>query len=522
MLSPQPPSSSKGCNSTGTGIIGCKLRYLIIQRVARAMTNQLIVMLLSLPLWLCACTQYATEADLFGLPEDGSQYGVSFEELAAQNDSAGSLLDSPLTIDNAITAARQHNPGLVAAVWNIRKSKAMLSLADSRFWPQLSFYSEYMQGDAPSSYLFKTIDQRLLPADVNFNDPGWFENFESGFTGRINLFNGFKDSLSRRMAEKDITIAKLDRNRVANDLTAQVIESFYDALTARDFVSVAKESVSTVSEQLRIMQIRYRGGAVVKSDVLSMEVRLAQVKEQLLSSRNRHRLALASLANLMGREPTLLVGDAELSTLKHDLPEIPEDYETAVVLAVNSRPELDKMRRKLEKARMGVRLARGEYLPRLDFSASYYLDTPDLNYDRSRENWNAALKINWDLFSGFSRPAAVTRAETMANETAAAFSGVLLDVKLDLRRAYFNLEEAERRHTVAQNSIDAAEESFRLVREHYQGGAVTVTRYLEAELDLNRARIRVAATRYNRIKARADVVRALGLWAALPEATGNE
>ncbi len=485
------------------------------------MPNQLIVMLLSLPLWLCACTQYTTEADLFGRPENGNQYGVSIEEAPTIDDTTGYLLDSPLTIDNALVAARQHNPDLTAAVWNIRKSKAMLSIAGSHFWPQLSFYSEYMQGDAPSSYLFKTIDQRLLPADVNFNDPGWFENFESGITGRINLFNGFKDSLSRRMAEKDITISELDRNRVANDLTAQVIESFYDALTARDFVSIAKESVRTVSEQLRIMQIRYRGGAVVKSDVLSMEVRLARIKEQLLSSRNRHRLAMASLANLMGMEPTLFGSDAELSTLKHDLPDIPEDYEAAVVLAVNRRPELDKMRRQLEKARMGVRKARGNYLPRLDFAASYYLDDPDLNYDRSRENWNAALKFNWDLFSGFSRPAAVTRAEAMANETAAALTGALLDIKLDVKRSYLNLEEAERRYTVAQNSIGAAEESFRLVREHYQGGAVTVTRYLEAELDRNRARIRVAATRYNRVKARADVVRALGLWATLPDAAGS-
>lgn len=486
------------------------------------MPPQRILLLLSLSFWFCACTHNTGEDDLFAPFESaGSRHGVSLGKNIALSDDADGLLSSPLTIRRAIAAAHEHNPGLAAAAWNIRTSKALLAIADARFWPQLSFYSEYMQGDAPSSYLFKTIDQRLLPADVDFNDPGWFENFESGLTGRMNLFNGFRDYFSRRMAEKDIAISRLDRHRIENDLTAQVIRSFYQAKTAKDFVVIAQDSVDTVTEQLRIMQVRYDGGAVLKSDLLSMEVRLAQAREQLLSSRNRYRLALASLAGLMGMEPTLLEDDTALSSLQEDLPDIPDDYEAGVTVAVERRPELDKLRRQFEKARLGIRRAKGAYLPRLDLSASYYLDDPDLSYDRSRENWRAALLLNWDLFSGFSRPAAVSRAEAVAGETSAALRGTLVDIKLDVKRSYLDLEEANERYMVAQNSIDAAEESFRLVREHYQGGAVTVTRYLKAELDRNRARIRATAAGYDRIKARAEVIRALGLWTEIPAASGG-
>jgi len=485
------------------------------------MPLQLIALLLSLPFWLCACTHNGGEDDLFApFKSADSRYAVFLNEKIPVPDAGDDLLSSPLTIHRAIAAAREHNPDLAAAAWNIRTSKALLAMADSRFWPQLSFYTEYMQGDAPSSYLFKTIDQRLLPANVNFNDPGWFENFESGLTGRMNLFNGFRDYFSRRMAEKDIAISRLDRHRIENDLAAQVIHSFYQAKTAKDFVVIAQESVDTVTEQLRIMRVRYQGGAVLRSDLLSMEVRLAQAREHLLSSRNRHRLALASLAGLMGMEPTLFENDTALSSLIEDLPAIPDDYEAGVSLAIERRPELDKLRRQFEKARMGIRRAKGAYLPRLDLSASYYLDDPDLDYDRNRENWRAALLLNWDLFSGFSRPAAVSRAEAMAGETSAALRGTLVDIKLDVKRSYLDLEEAGERSMVAQNSIDAAEESFRLVREQYQGGAVTITRYLKAELDRSRARIRAAAAGYDRIRARAEVVRALGLWTEIPAAAG--
>jgi outer membrane protein TolC len=51
-----------------------------------------------------------------------------------------------------------------------------------------------------------------------------------------------------------------------------------------------------------------------------------------------------------------------------------------------------------------------------------------------------------------------------------------------------------------------------LVKKQYEGGSATVTRYLEAELDRNQARIRVIVARYDREKARAEVGRAIGYW----------
>jgi outer membrane protein TolC len=67
---------------------------------------------------------------------------------------------------------------------------------------------------------------------------------------------------------------------------------------------------------------------------------------------------------------------------------------------------------------------------------------------------------------------------------------------------------------VTRASVAQAEESLRLVKKQYEGGSATVTRYLDAELDRSRTEIRAITARYDREKARADVGRALGLWAA--------
>jgi len=428
-------------------------------------------------------------------------------------DASADPLDTPLSLDQAIAIAFRNNPELTRAAMRVRQALAMCAMADAAFWPQVSFYTEYTQGDAPSAYLFKTIDQRQLPPTVDFNDPGWFENWESGLKGQVNLFKGGRDYLGLRMAETDLELARFDRVRMENTLTAELIRTFYNVLAARDFIAIAEASVATVSEQLRIMRVRYEGGGAVKSDVLSMDVRLAQAREQLIRSQNRYRLTRAALANLMGLDPSALADtDDPLDPSGAPAPEMPDTYDAGIAYALEHRPELAAVRAQLVKSRMGVTAARAAYLPRLDLRGSYYLDDPSLDYDTDRENWTTALLLNWDLFTGFSRGPGIARADAMVREMLAADRQAVLDITLDVKTAYLNREETAARLDVAQSSVQSAEESFRLVREHFLGGAVTITRYLEAELDLSQARIRATAARYDTQTAEADVARALGIW----------
>ncbi len=422
-------------------------------------------------------------------------------------------LNDPLTITQVIDITVSKNPNLQQAIHRIAQAKAMKDLADAAFWPVLGVYTEYTQGDAPSAYLFKTIDQRKLPPNSNFNDPGWFENYESGISARMNLFNGGRDFLGLSMSEQAVDISDLDRQSVENDLKARVISAFYDTLAAREFVEIAEESVASVSGQLRIIQVQYAGGGALKSDVLSLEVRLAQAKESLVMSRNSFKLLMASLANLMGIDPVELSQETGLLAKPGDMfINVPETYEEGLIYALSHRPELEKIRKQLIKTRMGVDAAKTGYLPRVDLMGKYYVDDPSMEYDRNRENWTAAVMFNWELFTGLSTKAGIRKADAVVRETLAADRQVTLGVKLDVKTSYLNLEAAEARYEVAASSVESAAESYRLVKEHYKGGMVTITRYLEAELDLNRSRIRSTAAYYDKIKAVAECARAIGKW----------
>jgi outer membrane protein len=419
-------------------------------------------------------------------------------------------LSGPLSIEEAIRIALEQNPDVDMAVARIRQSEAMIDEATAAFWPMLSAYGEYMQGDAPSSYLFKTIDQRMLPPNVNFNDPGWFENYEVGLRVRWNLFNGGRDWLRRKMAETGLEIHQLDRQSVDNGLVESVIHAYFNVLAARDFVQIAEDSVGTVAEQKRVVEVRYKGGSALKSDLLSLAVRLAQAREDLVRAKNNESLSLAALANLLG-----LNADTTISLKGEEdiLADFPEDYRAGLKQALARRPELRKTRQQVVSSQMALDAARSEYLPRLDGEFRYYLDDPDFDFDTDRENWTAGVILNWDAFTGFSTKARVAKARGVLEEMLAADRKTTQSIQLDIKTVYLRLGEARARLEVAEASVAQAEESLSLVKKEYEGGSATITRYLEAELARGRARIRARSAFYDREKAIASVARGIGYWA---------
>jgi len=473
------------------------IKHLTIDSEEKKMSRVLLVCILS------AVLHFPNVDNVYAVTETNRQKHLEAENALSPDDSAMSLRD-------VLNMARSNNPDLLMAVARIKGAEALLKKSAAPFYPQISVYTEYLQGDAPSAYLFKTIDQRKLPPDTDFNDPGWFENFESGVNAGINLYSGGKDRLNRKIAETGLTISQLDRDGVENRIVAAAIGAYYDVLAATQFTKVAEESVETTASQLRIMEIRYRSGGALKTDLLSLEVRTAETREILVQSKNRQQLAKAALAELLGLEPNVPI--EVIDTQPHAI-DVPDDPASAMQYALEHRPELAGTRERIRQSQLSLDAARAGYLPQVDFLARYYADDPELNYSSDRANWTAALLLNWNLFDGFATQNTRAEARSQLQETVAADRKTLLAVKFDVKKAYLILNEAQERLTVAASNVTTAEETYGLVKRQYEGGSAGITRYLEAELAYNRARMRKTNAYFDEEKARAQIGRAIGYWA---------
>ena len=418
-------------------------------------------------------------------------------------------IQGPVRLTDAIDIALANNPDRQMAVTRITQAEAMIARANAAFYPNIGFYTEYLQGDAPSAYLVKTIDQRQLQPGTDFNNPGWFQNFETAGTFTYNLFNGGQDLLRRRMAETGLAARQLDRESVDNSLRASVIHAYYNILAAGEFIRISEDSAATVEEQLRVSRVRYEGGGALKSDILSLEVRLAEARETLVRAQNQLKTTTAALANIMGLDPTTELVPAGNEPL--DTP-VPEQFDMGLTYALAHRPEIYRARQQVIRSRMSVDMAKSGYMPTLDFQSKWYVDDENMNYDLDRDNWTAAVVLNWALFSGFSTKAEERHAKARLEERLMADRKALQSVKFEVKTAYLRLDEARARLEVAKKSVESADESFQLVRKQYEGGSATITRYLDTELARSRSRLHTANAYYDKEKAMADVCRAIGYW----------
>ncbi|MBN1931004.1 MAG: TolC family protein [Desulfobacterales bacterium] len=428
------------------------------------------------------------------------------ESLAGQDENTTA---KAISLKAAVKIALAENPDNQMALTRIKQAEAMISQANAAFYPRIGAYVEYLQGDAPSSYLFKRIDQRKLPVEVNFNDPGWFENFETGIRAQFNLYNAGRDVINKQMAETNLAISRLDRQDIVNSLIASVIHAYYQCLSAKEYIKISQDSVATVKDQLRVMKIRFSAGDALKSDILSLEVRLAQAMEDVVQSKSNFEISLTALAHILGISPDEPI---VLSEADSEFVDFPENYEAGITYALNHRPELLKVKQQVKQSKAVLDMSKADYLPRVDLQTVYYFDDPQMRYHMDRENWMTAIVLSWDIFSGLSTSAAEKKAVAVIEETLAADRKTISGIKLDVKIAFLKLSEAKERIKVAQARVADAETCLELVKLQYEGGSATITRYLEAELDRNKAEIDATTAFYDRQKAYAEIGRAIGYW----------
>lgn len=416
--------------------------------------------------------------------------------------------DEMLCLAEAIQRARSNSPDMKVADARIKQADAEVKRARAAFYPYVGMYTEYIRGDAPSAYLFKAIDQRELPPNTNFNDPGDFDNFEFGIKAGVNVFSGNRDVLRHRMAKTGLRSGEMEKAGMDNQLTAMVIHGFYNCLAAERYVEIARQSVITVEEQLRVMKVRFDAGGALKSDLLSLEVRLAGARETVVQSINAYEKAKAALTVMMGTDP----GEAIYPVRERAYPlNIPLTYEEGLPLAIENRPDLKSIGLMKDKAGFALGMETSAFYPRVDLMGKYYVDDEDMDYESDRDNWTIGVMVNWDIFTGLSGMAGREKAKAAIEEAEAAMRKALLDAEFEVKSAYLDLKEANARLTVAETRVAMAEESLSLVKKQFEGGTATITRYLEAELAVNQSRINAVSAYYDREKAMAEIGRTLGM-----------
>jgi outer membrane protein TolC len=405
----------------------------------------------------------------------------------------------PWTLERALQQALAANPDARVAQQRVVVAEAGLEQANAAFWPQLQFQSSYTGSDNPMVAFGSILNQRAYRSSLNFNDVPAVDDLNTRGLVTVPLYTGGKNTATRHASRANTEAARQDTAAVQNTLGFEVSRSFYTVLKTRQFIRAAEAAVNSFEASLAVAQKRLDEGALLKTGVLDIQVRLAQAREDLVRARNANALAVRTLRNLLGIEDGAFeVADTAPGASAPDSGDF------------SGRPELAAVRHREGSAEEQVRAVKGGYLPRVSAFGSLDYDYGG-KYDHGGGSYTAGAILQWDLWDGKMTRAKVQEANANLESTREEERKLRLALDLEVEQARLDLQAANERLHVTGQAVAQAEESASLTRARFEQELALPKDLIDAETALVAARVRRAEAEADRQIAIAALRKAIGL-----------
>ncbi len=414
------------------------------------------------------------------------------------------------TLDACVQTALREHPGVEAASRRVESARAALGQAASAYHPMVSLSADYARTDSPAQAFMMQINQRRLDMrspTFDPNAPDDTENIHGAVNLRYRLLDGGRRTADLRAAARGVQAAEAGEAAARNELAHLVTRAYYGVLQAGAFVEVQAEAVKTLEEHVRVAGERMKAGAAVRTDLLQLEVQLAEAREQLIRARHARELAVLALRTAIGRE----VAGLEALQPAALPPELPP-AETVTAGAVTGRPELRALEAIRQAREFAVDRARREYRPTFNLFGSLGWDAD--GFDDFERSYVAGVAAEWEILDGRRRAQAVRQARAEWKAAEAEERQARDGLTFELEQAAVQVRETRERVDVARRCIETAEEALRLTQERFRQGAAAVTELMTAQTGLTAARNRTVAAYYEYQVARSNLERAQGRRAA--------
>jgi len=383
-----------------------------------------------------------------------------------------------MTLPEAIRVALAQNPEVAASGWDADAATARRLEAIGAVLPSLHAVSGY------NHYLDA---QRLVPARFNGELGAFSRNiFSSDLVITMPLFTGGRLISEFKAAELLQQAAEHRLSRTREELVFNVASAFFSILKQRHVIESVEFSRKALQEHVQRVQDLIEAQKATKVDLLRIQVRLADLQEQLVRERNTLQIQLRVMANLLGlegEEPSVeLVGDLTLPG-----PEPALSVPQGVAQAYVNRGDYLAARATVEAQAKNVDAARAAYWPTVAMQGSYgwrwAAQASDLPEGIASQDDVARLGVLMDipLFEGGRITARVREQRSRLAAAQERLRQLELQIRLDVETALLNMQSARERIEATQTSIEQAKESLRIEREKYDVGKGTTTDVLDAQ-----------------------------------------
>ncbi|AUQ73743.1 TolC family outer membrane protein [Phaeobacter piscinae] len=320
------------------------------------------------------------------------------------------------------------------------------------------------------------------------------------------LFDNGVSRLNQMAAQETVLATRQALIDIEQQVLFAAVQAYVNVLLQQDTVSLRRNNLRLLREELRAANDRFEVGEVTRTDVALAESRVAGAQASLIESQGDLLNAKATYVQAVGREPGTIAGQPPL-------PQRVASLQSAEAIAMRNHPSLLTQQHAVKAADLSAQSAGRGLGPTVNLRASA-AHGEDPSGSGTSDTSSASIVLSQRLYAGGAVAAARRASIARLQAERGALITTQRSVVQDVSEAFVVLEAARASLVSSNEQVRAARVAFDGIREEATLGARTTLDVLEAEQELLNAQTARVQSRANQALAAYALLQAQGLLTA--------
>ncbi|MEW7856588.1 TolC family outer membrane protein [Pseudomonas chlororaphis] len=380
------------------------------------------------------------------------------------------------TLPEAMQKALDVHPEIQAAVNSRLAADYQLKAAKGGYLPRVDLLGGYgREGtDSPTTRAGSSNHWETL------------NRSESSLRLQQMVFDGFATSseVGRQQATVNSRAYSLLGTSERTALT--VAQVYLDVLTRREFVRLAEDNMRNHERIYDQIQLRTQRGVGSCADLDQAEARMAQARNNLITEQTNLADAQTNYLSAVGQMPDQLERPVGFMAL------LPASLDEARHQMLENSPILRSAESDIVAAEKQYEAAKSTFYPRFDAELGRTADNNLDGIDGHNNEWQAMLRMRFNLFAGGSNKADLESKAYQSNQALDIRNNALRVLNEELGLAWNALNNANAQVPIAQQYVDRSASVREAYQKQFSLGERTLLDLLDSENELFTASRRLA------------------------------
>ncbi|WP_296684406.1 TolC family protein [Flavobacterium sp.] len=373
--------------------------------------------------------------------------------------------------------ALEKNLQIQIANQNFKSAQADFRQSNALFLPSISASHTAISTTNPLMAFGSKLNQEVLMAsdfDPNLlNNPAKTKNFATKIEVLQPLIN-VDGMYGRQAAKSKMEAFQLQTERTQEYLELEVNKSFMQLQLAYRAVAVLSKANQTADANLKLIENYFKQGILQKTDLLSVQVRVNEIKNQLQYAKSNVQNASDYLAFLLNEDNTNKVYKP-IETLDNSIA-----IETVNTTLSGNRKDIQAMDKASQAYEKMVLSNKMSFLPRLNAFGSYELYDTTLLGTKAK-GYLVGAQLSWSVFDGFKSIGKLEKAKADFQKSSLESQQYKAQSQLELNKTNRQLKDTENKVNLSKLALEQSQEAYRIRSNRFTQGLEKTTDLLQSE-----------------------------------------